>query len=106
VSCFGLGVLFIMLPMLQATGAKRAASVLAVRHWQPFPCAVRALERRLGARGRAATGDLKVLRIRSYAVGTLTATAFYAGFTSIFLVLSLFLQQGLKFRRCMRHCPR
>lgn len=93
----GLGVLFIMLPMLQATGA----------HAQPrlwlFPVGVLCLvlfvlwERRLGGRDARPLVHLKVLRIRGYAVGTLIATAFYTGFTSIFLVLSLFLQQGLKY---------
>jgi EmrB/QacA subfamily drug resistance transporter len=93
----GLGVLFIMLPMLQATGANAQP-----RYWL-FAIGTLSLvlfvlwERRLGARDGRPLVHLKVLRIRSYAVGTLTATAFYAGFTSIFLVLSLFLQQGLKF---------
>jgi len=89
----GLGVLFIMLPMLQATGANAQP-----RFWL-FAIGTLSLvlfvlwERRLGARDGRPLVHLKVLRIRSYAVGTLTATAFYAGFTSIFLVLSLFLQQ-------------
>jgi EmrB/QacA subfamily drug resistance transporter len=93
----GLGVLCIMLPMLQQTGTKA--------HPQFWLFAVGAVllvlfllwERRLGARDARPLVHLKVLRVRSYAVGTTTATAFYAGFTSIFLVLTLFLQQGLKY---------
>ena len=38
-----------------------------------------------------------LLRVRSYLVGTMVATTFYAGFTSIFLVLTIFLQQGLEY---------
>jgi EmrB/QacA subfamily drug resistance transporter len=93
----GSGVLGVMLPLLQATGqgARPAFWLFAVGAvlltsfvlWQ----------RRLGARDERPLVHLKVLRIRSYAVGAMTATAFYAGFTSIFLVLTLFLQQGLHY---------
>jgi EmrB/QacA subfamily drug resistance transporter len=93
----GLGVLAIMLPLLQSTGtnahprfwlfAVGAVCLALFLRW----------ERRLGARDANPLVHLKVLRIRSYAVGTLIATAFYSGFTGIFLVLTLFLQQGLKY---------
>jgi EmrB/QacA subfamily drug resistance transporter len=93
----GLGVLAVMLPLLQSTGtnahpqfwlfAVGAVSLVLFVRW----------ERRLGARDANPLVHLKVLRIRSYAVGTMIATAFYAGFTGIFLVLTLFLQQGLRY---------
>jgi MFS family permease len=41
--------------------------------------------------------DLKPLTIRSYSVGAVVATALYAGFTGIFLVITMFLQQGLNY---------
>jgi EmrB/QacA subfamily drug resistance transporter len=93
----GLGVLAVMLPLLQSTGTNA--------HPQFWLFAVGAVclvlfvrwERRLGARDANPLVHLKVLRIRSYAVGTMIATAFYAGFTGIFLVLTLFLQQGLRY---------
>jgi len=50
--------------------------------------------RRPGGHPLAAPG---LLRVRGYLVGTMIATTFYAGFTSIFLVLTIFLQQGLKY---------
>jgi EmrB/QacA subfamily drug resistance transporter len=92
-----LGVLCLMLPLLQASGTDAHP-----RFWL-FPVGALSLvlfvlwERRLGERDARPLVHLKVLRIRSYAVGTLTATAFYTGFTSIFLVLTLFLQQGLEY---------
>jgi EmrB/QacA subfamily drug resistance transporter len=97
VGLLGLGVFLIMLPMLQATGANAhpkfwlfgvgLADLVLWVLWQ----------RRLAARDATPLVHLKVLRIRSYAVGTGIATAFYTGFTAIFLVLTLFLQQGLKY---------
>ncbi|HEY4459795.1 MAG TPA: MFS transporter [Pseudonocardiaceae bacterium] len=93
----GLGVFLIMLPMLQETGVKAhpqfwlfgvgAVSLVLFVLWQ----------RRMAARDATPLVHLKVLRVRSYAVGTTVAAAFYTGFTGIFLVLSLFLQQGLHY---------
>jgi EmrB/QacA subfamily drug resistance transporter len=93
----GLGVLAVMEPLLQSTGARAhpwfwlfgvgAALLVLFVLW----------ERRLGARDGRPLVHLKVLRIRGYAVGTMIATTFYAGFTSIFLVITLYLQQGLKY---------
>ncbi|MFP5022026.1 MFS transporter [Pseudonocardia phyllosphaerae] len=41
--------------------------------------------------------DLALLRIRSYAVGAALGTTYFAGFTSIFFVLTLFFQNGLRY---------
>jgi EmrB/QacA subfamily drug resistance transporter len=93
----GLGVLAIMLPLLQETGAK------AHPQFWLFPVGIACLvlfvlwERRLGARTERPLVHLKLLRIRSYSVGAMIAAAFYAGFTGIFLVLTLYLQQGLRY---------
>lgn len=91
----GLGIVAIMLPLLQATGAKAhprfwlfavgAALLAAFTFW----------ERRLRSRGGYPLVNLKLLTIRSYSVGTMIAAAFYSGFTGIFLVISVFFQQGL-----------
>jgi EmrB/QacA subfamily drug resistance transporter len=91
----GLGVLAVLLPLLQETGPN------ARPEFWLFGLGIALLvlwvlwQRRLAARDARPLVHLKVLRIRTYAVGTMTATAFYAGFTGIFLVLTLFLQQGL-----------
>jgi hypothetical protein len=93
----GLSVVAIMLPLLQATGAKAhprfwlfavgAAWLVLFLFW----------ERRLGSRGGHPLVNLKLLTVRSYAVGAMIAAAFYSRFTSIFLVITMFFQQGLKY---------
>ncbi|MFI9381876.1 MFS transporter [Kutzneria sp. NPDC052558] len=93
----GLGVLAVMLPMLQATGPNSRPQFWLLGVGAVLVALFVLWERRLGSRDVKPLVHLKVLRIRSYAVGTATATAFYTGFTSIFLVLSLFLQQGLEY---------
>jgi EmrB/QacA subfamily drug resistance transporter len=93
----GLGVLAVMEPLLQSTGAKAHPSFWLFGVGAVFIVLFVLWERRLGARDARPLVHLKVLRIRGYAVGTMIATTFYAGFTSIFLVLTLYLQQGLKY---------
>jgi EmrB/QacA subfamily drug resistance transporter len=93
----GLSVLAIMLPLLQATGAEAhprfwlfavgAALLVLFLFW----------ERRLDSRGGHPLVNLKLLTVRSYAVGAMIAAAFYSGFTGIFLVITMFFQQGLKY---------
>jgi EmrB/QacA subfamily drug resistance transporter len=52
-------------------------------------------ERAHRRRGGDPVLDLDLFRRRSYALGTALGTAYFAGFTSIFLVLTLYLQTGL-----------
>jgi EmrB/QacA subfamily drug resistance transporter len=93
----GSGVLAIMLPLLQATQTH------AIPQLWPFAAGFALLavfllwERRLDAAGRQPLVSLALLKVHGYAVGTMIATAFYAGFTGIFLVITLFLQQGLRY---------
>jgi MFS family permease len=54
-------------------------------------------DRRCRRRGEQPPAAPGLLRVRGYLVGTMIAATFYAGFTSIFLVLTVFLQQGLKY---------
>ena len=54
-----------------------------------------AWERRFRRLGRAPVVDLDLWRHRSYAVGVVLALLYFCGFTSIFFVLTLFLQTGL-----------
>ncbi|MGW4487948.1 MFS transporter [Amycolatopsis sp. NPDC004368] len=51
-------------------------------------------QRRLGSRGKHPLVNLKLLSIRSYTMGSLLGLVYFAGFTGIFLVLTLFFQQG------------
>lgn len=52
-------------------------------------------ERRRDRRGRQALVKLRLLTVRSYAMGALVGLVYFAGFTGIFLIMTLFFQQGL-----------
>jgi EmrB/QacA subfamily drug resistance transporter len=52
-------------------------------------------ERWWARRGRETLIDLPLLRVRSFAFGLSLGTFYFAGFTAIFLVLTLYLQVGL-----------
>jgi EmrB/QacA subfamily drug resistance transporter len=72
-------------PLLWALVPVGAAALAAFLWW----------ERRFRRSGRAPVVDLELWRRRSYAVGVVLALVYFAGFTSIFFVLTLFLQAGL-----------
>ena len=52
-------------------------------------------EHRYEARGRSPLVDLRLFRTRSYAFGSSLGLVYFAGFTSIFFVLAVYLQRGL-----------
>lgn len=54
-----------------------------------------AWERRYERRGRSPLVNLRLFRIRSYAFGSTLGLVYFAGFTSIFFVLAVYLQRGL-----------
>ena len=91
----GLAVVSVMLPLIedeQATAQPRwwlmgVGAVLLVLFvlWEQW----------LGRRGKRALVKLSLLTVRSYAMGALLGLVYFAGFTGIFLVATLFFQQGL-----------
>ncbi len=54
-------------------------------------------ERRWRARGHETLIELTLLKVRSYVFGVILGTFYFAGFTSIFLILTLYLQTGLHY---------
>ncbi|WP_346054033.1 MULTISPECIES: MFS transporter [Amycolatopsis] len=91
----GLAVVSVMLPLVEAE-----ESTSTPRWWlMGVGAALLVLfvlwERRLGARGRHPLVNLKLLTVRSYSAGALLGMVYFAGFTGIFLVMTLFFQQGL-----------
>lgn len=91
----GLAVLAVLFPVVRLEGGDRlallllpAAPVLAV--------AFVVWERRVVASGGAPLLDVGLLRqVPGYASGMLVGALYFTGFTGIFLVLSVFLQEGL-----------
>jgi EmrB/QacA subfamily drug resistance transporter len=88
----GGAVLALMLPLVQEqqwTGRLKwallpVAALLLVAFW--------AWERRQGRRGQAPLVDLDLFSLRSFTLGSLISLTYFAGFTTVFFVYSLFLQ--------------
>ena len=97
VALFGAATLFVLLPLVDSG----QDSSLSQRPWWLLGVAVGLLllfvlwERRWAASGREGLLDLTLVRIGSFMLGLGLGTAYFAGFTSIFIVLTLYLQQGL-----------
>jgi EmrB/QacA subfamily drug resistance transporter len=90
----GVGVLLILLPLVQERTWSGHTKWLLV----PAGCLVLAgfvrWERRFAARGREPMIDLGLFRVRSYSLGTTLGLVYFAGFTAIFFIFTLFLQNG------------
>ena len=96
VALFAAAVLCAMYPLVEG-----GDSPLADRPWWLLApslvllAAFVAWERRWDRTGRATLVDIRLIRVRSYVLGVGLGTLFFAGFTSIFLILTLYLQTGL-----------
>ncbi|EST36959.1 hypothetical protein N566_15585 [Streptomycetaceae bacterium MP113-05] len=90
----GSGVALALLPLVQGRQWPGAGK------WLMFPAALAMLscfvlwERRHARRAQPLV-DLRLFRLRSYTFGAVLMLAYFAGFTSIFFVLTLYLQAGL-----------
>ena len=97
VGLFAAGVLLILLPLVEG----EQDQPLRDRPWWLLVPAVLLLvgcllwERWWARRGRETLIDLPLLRVRSFVFGLSLGTFYFAGFTAIFLVLTLYLQVGL-----------
>ncbi len=93
---FVAAVLFALFPLVEG-----GSSSLSSRPWwlllpsAGLLAAFAGWERRWHRFGRATLVDLRLVRVRSYVLGVAIGTMFFAGFTSIFLILTLYLQTGL-----------
>jgi EmrB/QacA subfamily drug resistance transporter len=96
VGLLALGLLCLLFPLVES---ERARDLPAL--WLLVPAGLVLLagfllwERHHHRMGRAPVVDLTLWQRRSYAVGVSLALMYFAGFTSIFFVLTLFLQSGL-----------
>ncbi|MBE1536175.1 DHA2 family efflux MFS transporter permease subunit [Actinomadura algeriensis] len=87
----GAGVLCLLLPFVQHQQWQGAIKWLLV----PAGAALIAVFTLWERRARSPMVDLALFRLRSYALGTLIALLFFAGFTAIFFIFTLYLQNGL-----------
>jgi EmrB/QacA subfamily drug resistance transporter len=92
----GAGVLLLLLPLVQERewpgDGKWLLAVAAVVVLAIFV----AWERRFG-RHHTPVIDLGLFRVRSYALGALIGLLYFAGFTTIFFIYTLYLQSGLHY---------
>lgn len=90
----GVAVLLLMLPLVEQRSWQGSAKWLLV----PLGLAVLAAfvlwERAYARRGRQPMVALELFAFRSYALGSSLALVYFAGFTAIFFVTTLFLQGG------------
>ena len=93
----GAGVTSVMLPLVQEQqwhgGRKWLLLVLAALLLGGFV----AWERRQMRVGHLPLIDLSLFSLRSYSLGCLLGLAYFAGFTTIFFIFTLFVQNGLKY---------
>ncbi len=87
------GILLIMLPFVEREAGpviwlSLLVGLVLVAAWLAW-------ERRFGAAGREPMVDLALFRTRSFANGALLITVYFLGLTSIWVILALWMQQGL-----------
>ena len=91
----GLAVVSIMLPLIDAEKDPSGAPWWLLAVGIALLAGFVGWELRYGRRGRQPLVNLALLRTRSYAMGTSLGLAYFAGFTGIFFVITLFFQRGL-----------
>ncbi len=96
---FAAAMVLVLLPVVEG----KQGDSLAQRPWWLLAVAATLLavfvlwERSWAARGRETLVDLSLARVRSYVFGLGLGTFYFAGFTSIFIILTLYLQNGLRY---------
>ncbi|GAA2086953.1 MFS transporter [Streptomyces albiaxialis] len=91
----GAGVLAVMLPLVEERQWQGAAKWLLVPAGALLVVLFLAWERAYTRRGRAPLVDLALFRNRAYSLGALLGLLYFAGFTTIFFIYTLFLQNGM-----------
>lgn len=95
VALLGVGVLALLLPLVEAQEWKGAAKWLLLPVSALFLALFLGWERRYQRSGRAPLVDLGIFRQRSFSLGCLLGMVYFAGFTSIFFIFTLYLQSGM-----------
>lgn len=89
----GLGVLFLLLPFVESRGAAwmwllLPAGLVLMLLWVLW-------ERAYKRRGRGPMVDLELFRTRSFTLGTVIAGLYFLGVTSVWVLVALYVQDGL-----------
>ncbi|WP_091556760.1 MFS transporter [Micromonospora pattaloongensis] len=92
----GLGVVLLLLPLVQQRQWQTPVKWLLVPAGVAALAGFAAWERRFARRGQPVF-DLSLFRVRSYTLGAVIALLYFAGFTSIFFIFSVYLQNGLRY---------
>ncbi|MEU7314692.1 MFS transporter [Streptomyces sp. NPDC007083] len=95
VALLGSGVLALMLPLVEERQWQGQGKWLLVPVGALLICAFVGWERVYQRRGREPLVDLRLFRDRSYSLGALLGLVYFAGFTTIFFIFTLFLQNGM-----------
>lgn len=94
VGLLGLGVVLVLLPLVQERAWHGPAKWLLAVAGAVVLALFVAWERRYG-RTRTALIELSLFKDRSYSLGALIGLLYFAGFTTIFFIYTLYLQSGL-----------
>jgi EmrB/QacA subfamily drug resistance transporter len=97
----GAGVVILLLPFVQEQQWKGSAKWLLVPLAAVLLAGFVAWEARYRRSGRDALVDLSLFGLRSFSFGSSMITVYFAGFTSLFFVLTLLLQFGLGYSALM-----
>ncbi len=91
----GTGVLLVLLPLIHERDWRGPTKGLLVAAALVVLAAFVSWERRYARSGRQPVVDLNLFRVRSYALGVAIGLVFFAGFTAIFFIFTLYVQSGL-----------
>jgi EmrB/QacA subfamily drug resistance transporter len=93
----GLALLALLLPFVQAQQWHGGSKWLLVLASAALLAVFVAWERHWGAQGRDPVLHLSLFRVRSFSAGCVLILLYFAGFTSIFFISTLYLQNGLHY---------
>ncbi|WP_203835513.1 MFS transporter [Winogradskya humida] len=97
VGLLGLGVLLLLLPLVEEREWHGPAKWLLTVASAVVLAGFVAWERRFERRGGTPVIDLSLFKVRSYGLGALIGAFYFAGFTTIFFIYTLYLQSGLHY---------
>ncbi|NYJ08503.1 MFS transporter [Petropleomorpha daqingensis] len=97
VGLLGVGIVVLLLPLVNEQQWKGHAKWLLIPAAVMLLAAFVAWEFRYTRRGKEPLVDLALFRLRSWSFGSSMITLFFAGFTPLFFVFTLYLQTGLHY---------